>query len=231
MNSSFQHPSGRAFAAPSNYLIPTVIESEGRMERAYDIYSRLLKDRIIFIGTPIDDQVSNIVIAQLLFLQMQDPKKDIHIYIHSPGGSVTAGMAIYDTMQFVTCDVNTYCIGLAASMGAVLLCAGTKGKRYALPNSDIMIHQVSGGAQGTASDVERTVEFMYKLKRRLNKIIAEHTGRSIEEIERDSDRDYYMTADEACKYGIVDKVLENKKELTPATDGGASDDAQADDKK
>lgn len=216
MNASYKDPMGRQFAAPSNYLIPTVIESEGRMERAYDIYSRLLKDRIIFIGTPIDDQVANIVIAQLLFLQMQDPKKDIHIYIHSPGGSVTAGMAIYDTMQFVTCDVNTYCIGLAASMGAVLLCAGTKGKRYALPNSDIMIHQVSGGAQGTASDVERTVEFMYKLKRRLNKIIAEHTGRTIEDIERDSDRDYYMTAAEACEYGIVDKVLENKKELTPA---------------
>ena len=219
---------GRQFATPSNYLIPTVIESEGRMERAYDIYSRLLKDRIIFIGTPIDDQVSNIVIAQLLFLQMQDPKKDIHIYIHSPGGSVTAGMAIYDTMQFVTCDVNTYCIGLAASMGAVLLCAGTKGKRYALPNSDIMIHQVSGGAQGSASDVERTVEFMYKLKRRLNKIIAHHTGRTIEDIERDSDRDYYMTAEEACKYGIVDKVLDNKKELTPIPDG---DSDNKDDKK
>ena len=233
MNMNFTDPMGRSFAAPANYLIPTVIESEGRMERAYDIYSRLLKDRIIFIGTPIDDQVSNIVIAQLLFLQMQDPKKDIHIYIHSPGGSVTAGMAIYDTMQFVTCDVNTYCVGLAASMGAVLLCAGTKGKRYALPNSDIMIHQVSGGAQGSASDVERTVEFMYKLKRRLNKIIAEHTGRSIEDIERDSDRDYYMTAAEACKYGIVDKVLENKKELTPTPDDGGeteSKDSKADDK-
>jgi len=199
----------------SNYIIPTVIEAEGRMERAYDIYSRLLKDRIIFIGTPIDDQVANIVIAQLLFLQMQDPKKDINIYINSPGGSVTAGLAIYDTMQFVTCDVNTYCIGIAASMGAVLLTAGTKGKRYALPNSHIMIHQVSGGAQGTASDVERTVEFMYRLKRRLNKILAQHTGKTVEEVERDADRDYYMSGEEAAAYGLVDKVLDNKKEFTP----------------
>src|SRR6187401_3872725 len=162
---------------PRGYLIPTVIESEGRMERAYDMYSRLLKDRIIFIGTPIDDYVANSVIAQLLFLQMQDPKKDIHIYINSPGGSVTAGLAMYDTMQFLTCDVNTYCIGIAASMGAVLLAAGTKGKRFALPNSDIMIHQVSGGAQGTASDVERTVEFMFKLKKRLIRLLAHHTGK------------------------------------------------------
>ncbi|WP_038162094.1 ATP-dependent Clp protease proteolytic subunit [Verrucomicrobium sp. BvORR106] len=212
---------------PSNYIIPTVIEAEGRMERAYDIYSRLLKDRIIFIGTPIDDQVANIVIAQLLFLQMQDPKKDINIYINSPGGSVTAGLAIYDTMQFVTCDVNTYCIGIAASMGAVLLTAGTKGKRYALPNSHIMIHQVSGGAQGTASDVERTVEFMYRLKRRLNKIISHHTGKTVEAVERDADRDYYMSGEEAAAYGLVDKVLDNKKEFTPvmevvkdATGGG-----------
>src|SRR3569623_1629479 len=159
-------------STPKNYIIPTVIENEGRMERAYDIYSRLLKDRIIFIGTPIDDQVAHIVIAQLLFLQMQDPKKDINIYINSPGGSVTAGLAIYDTMQFVTCDVNTYCIGIAASMGAVLLTAGTKGKRYALPNSHIMIHQVSGGAQGTASDEEPTVEFKYRQKTRLNAINA-----------------------------------------------------------
>jgi ATP-dependent Clp protease protease subunit len=201
---------------PSNYIIPMVIETEGRQERAYDIYSRLLKDRIIFIGTPIDDQVANIVIAQLLFLQMQDPKKDINIYINSPGGSVTAGLAIYDTMQFVTCDVNTYCIGIAASMGAVLLTAGTKGKRYALPNSHIMIHQVSGGAQGTASDVERTVEFMYRLKKRLNGILAKHTGKPIEQVEKDSDRDYYMGGDEAAAYGLVDKVLDNKKDFTPA---------------
>ena len=202
--------------SPHGYIVPTVIESEGRMERAYDIYSRLLKDRIIFIGTPIDDQVANIVIAQLLFLQMQDPKKDINIYINSPGGSATAGLAIYDTMQFVTCDVNTYCIGIAASMGAVLLTAGTKGKRYALPNAHIMIHQVSGGAQGTASDVERTVEFMYSLKKRLNAILAKHTGKPIEQVERDSDRDKYMTAQQAVEYGLVDRVLENKKELAVA---------------
>jgi len=202
-----------SIAPSANYIVPTVIETEGRIERAYDIYSRLLKDRIIFIGTPIDDQVANVIIAQLLFLQMQDPKKDIHIYINSPGGSVTAGMAIYDTMQFVTCDVNTYCIGLAASMGAVLLAAGTKGKRYALPNSDIMIHQVSGGARGTASDVERTVDFMYKLKRRLNRILAHHCGKSPEAIEKDADRDNYMSAEEACAYGLVDKVLENKREV------------------
>ena len=156
----------------NSYLVPTVVEQTSRGERAFDIYSRLLKDRIIFIGTPIDDHVANLVIAQLLFLQMEDAKKDINIYINSPGGSVTAGLAIYDTMQFLTCDVNTYCIGMAASMGAVLLCAGTKGKRYALPNSDIMIHQVSGGAQGQASDVERQVEFMFKLKKRLNQILS-----------------------------------------------------------
>src|ERR1700710_1705237 len=166
-------------------LIPMVVEQTGRGERSYDIYSRLLKDRIIFIGTGIDDHVANLVIAQLLFLQMEDPKKDISIYINSPGGSVTAGLAIYDTMQFVTCDVNTYCMGIAASMGAVLLTAGTHGKRYALPNSHIMIHQVSGGAQGTASDVERTVEFMYRLKRRLNGIIAKHTNKPLEQVERD----------------------------------------------
>src|SRR5213075_849951 len=159
----------------SQVLIPMVVEQTGRGERSYDIYSRLLKDRIVFIGTPIDDHIANLVIAQMLFLQMSDGKKDINMYINSPGGSVTAGLAIYDTMQFLTCAVNTYCIGMAASMGAVLLAAGTKGKRYALPNSDIMIHQVSGGAQGTASDVERTVEFMYSLKKRLNAILAKHT--------------------------------------------------------
>ena len=217
---SSDHPS--SIVPTSNYIVPTVIESEGRIERAYDIYSRLLKDRIIFIGTPIDDQVANVIIAQLLFLQMQDPKKDIHIYINSPGGSVTAGLAIYDTMQFVTCDVNTYCIGIAASMGAVLLACGTKGKRYALPNSDIMIHQVSGGARGTASDVERTVDFMYKLKRRLNRILAHHTGKSPETIEKDADRDNYMSAEEACAYGLVDKVLENKREIAANLPAAAS---------
>jgi ATP-dependent Clp protease protease subunit len=193
--------------APHSMLVPMVVEQTGRGERSYDIYSRLLKDRIIFIGTGIDDYVSNLVIAQLLFLQMEDAKKDIHIYINSPGGSVTAGLAIYDTMQFVTCDVNTYCMGMAASMGAFLLCSGTKGKRFALPNSDIMIHQVSGGAQGTASDVERSVEFMYKLNRRLARIIAENTGKTEEQVRKDADRDYYMTADEAKEYGIVDEVL------------------------
>ncbi len=197
----------------SSYIVPTVIESEGRMERAYDIYSRLLKDRIIFLGSEVNDQVANVIIAQFLFLQMQDPKKDIHFYINSPGGSVTAGLAIYDTMQFMSCDVNTYCIGIAASMGAVLLSAGTHGKRYALPNSDIMIHQVSGGARGTASDVERTVDFMYKLKRRLNRILAHHTRKTPEIIEKDADRDYYMSAEEAANYGLVDKVLENKRDL------------------
>ena len=196
-------------------LIPMVVEQTGRGERSYDIYSRLLKDRIVFIGTPIDDHVANLVIAQLLFLQMEDGKKDINIYINSPGGSVTAGLAIYDTMQFMTCDVNTYCLGMAASMGAVLLCAGTKGKRYALPNSDIMIHQVSGGAQGTASDVERTVEFMYRLKRRLNGILAHHTGKPLEQVEKDSDRDYYMSAEEAASYGLVDKMLDNMKQVNP----------------
>lgn len=190
-----------------------VVEQDGRGERSFDIYSRLLKDRIIFIGTPIDDFVANSVIAQMLFLQMQDPKKDIHIYINSPGGSVTAGLAMYDTMQFITCDVNTYCIGIAASMGAVLLTAGTKGKRFCLPNSHVMIHQVSGGAQGTASDVERTVEFMYELKRRLNKILSKHTEKSVEQIEIDSDRDNYMSAAAAAEYGLVDQVLENRTDL------------------
>ncbi len=193
-------------------LVPIVVEQTGRGERSYDIYSRLLKDRIIFIGTAIDDHVANLVIAQMLFLQMEDAKKDIHIYINSPGGSVTAGLAIYDTMQFVTCDVTTYCMGIAASMGAVLLCAGTKGKRYALPNSDIMIHQVSGGAQGQASDVERQVEFMFKLKKRLNNILSLHTGKPVEQVEKDADRDYYMTAEEALAYGLVDEVVRSRKE-------------------
>ena len=201
---------------PKNYYVPVVVESDGRGERSFDIYSRLLKDRIIFIGVPIDDFVANSVIAQLLFLQMQDPKKDIHIYINSPGGSVTAGLAMYDTMQFLTCDVNTYCIGIAASMGSVLLTAGTKGKRFCLPNSHVMIHQVSGGAQGTASDVERTIGFMFNLKKRLNGILAFHTGKSIEQVENDSDRDNYMTAEQAVAYGLVDKVLDNRKQLTDA---------------
>lgn len=190
-----------------------VVEQTGRGERGYDIYSRLLVDRIVFLGTPVDDMVANVIIAQLLFLQMNDPKKDIHLYINSPGGSVSAGLAIYDTVQFLTCDVNTYCVGMAASMGAFLLASGTKGKRYALPNSDIMIHQVSGGAQGTASDVERSVEHMFKLKKRLNRLLAQHTGRSEAEVERDSDRDYWMGAEEAKAYGLVDEVVKSRKEI------------------
>ncbi len=209
-----QYISPHAAKSPSgNLYIPYVVEQTGRGERSYDIYSRLLKDRIIFIGTAIDDAVANAVIAQLLFLQMEDPKKDIHLYINSPGGSVTAGLAIYDTMQFVTSDVTTYCLGMAASMGAVLLAAGTRGKRYALPNSDIMIHQVSGGAQGQASDVERTVEYMFKLKKRLIKILADHCGQPEEKVKHDSDRDYYMSAQQAKEYGLVDSVVESRKEL------------------
>lgn len=207
----------------NNYYIPTVIESDGRGERAFDIYSRLLKDRIIFIGTGIDDGVANSVIAQMLFLQMQDPKKDIHIYINSPGGSVTAGLAIYDTMQFLTCDVNTYCIGICASMGSVLLTAGTKGKRFCLPNSHVMIHQVSGGAQGTAADVERTIGFMFTLKKKLNAILAKHTGKTEEQVESDADRDNYMSAETALEYGLVDKVLEHRKDLPEVTDAATDD--------
>ncbi len=190
-----------------NYMVPIVVETEGRNERSYDIYSRLLKDRIIFIGTEIDDDVANVVVAQLLFLQMADGAKDIHIYINSPGGSVSAGLAIYDTMQFVTCDINTYCIGMAASMGSVLLCAGTKGKRYCLPNSYVMIHQVSGGARGTASDVERQVNHMYALNCKLHKIIGDHCGKDAEQVKKDADRDNYMTAEEAKEYGLVDIVV------------------------
>jgi ATP-dependent Clp protease protease subunit len=201
----------------TSLLIPTVIEQTGRGERAYDIYSRLLKDRIVFIGTAVDDHVANLVVAQMLFLQMEDPKRDINVYINSPGGSVTAGLAIYDTMQFVTCDVATYCVGIAASMAAILLTAGTKGKRYALPNSDIMIHQVSGGAQGTASDVERTVEYMFKLKKRLIGILALHTGKTEEQIQADSDRDYWITAQQAKDYGLVDEVVKSRKDVAPET--------------
>ena len=197
-----------------NYSVPTVIERDGRgNDRVWDLYSRLLVDRIIFIGTPIDDHVSNIVVAQLLFMQMSDPKKDIHIYINSPGGSVTSGLAIYDTMQYLTCDVNTYCIGQAASMGAVLLCAGTKGKRYALPNANIMIHQVLGGAEGQASDVEIRVKHMLKLKNTLNAILAKHTGKSIEQVDKDCDRDNFMSAEEAKIYGLVDLVVQSRKEI------------------
>jgi ATP-dependent Clp protease protease subunit len=212
-NTTDQGAHGFGSQQVASSYIPYVVEQTGRGERSYDIYSRLLKDRIVFLGTEVNDQVANAIIAQLLFLQMEDPKKDIHLYINSPGGSVTAGLAIYDTMQFMTCDVNTYCIGMAASMGAVLLAAGTRGKRFALPNSDIMIHQVSGGARGTASDVERTVEFMFKLKKRLIRILSDHTGKSEEQVKLDSDRDYYMSAQEAKDYGLVDEVVKSRKDV------------------
>jgi ATP-dependent Clp protease protease subunit len=192
-----------------SYLVPMVIEQTGRGERSYDIYSRLLKDRIVFIGTPIDDAVANVIIAQILFLQMEDPDKDISIYVNSPGGSVTAGLAIYDTLQFVKCDVNAYCIGQAASMGAILLTAGTKGKRFALPHSRVMIHQPWGGAQGSASDIHIQAQEILKLKKELNQILAKHSGQSLEVIEKDTDRDFFMSAEEAKKYGLVDEVVDS----------------------
>ena len=194
-------------------LIPMVIEQTGRTERAYDIYSRLLKDRVLFIGTPIDDNVANLVVAQLLFLQMEDQEKDIHLYINSPGGSITSGLAIYDTMQFLKPDVCTYCIGQAASMGAVLLAAGTKGKRYALPNSRVMIHQPWGGVQGTTSDINIQAKEIQHLKDRLNGILAKHTTQDKTKIEKDTDRDYFMSAEESKTYGIVDAVVENVRAL------------------
>ena len=197
----------------NSLLVPMVVEQTGRGERGYDIYSRLLVDRIVFLGTPVDDMVANVIIAQLLFLQMTDPKKDIHLYINSPGGSVTAGLAIYDTMQFLTCDVNTYCIGQAASMGAVLLCAGTKGKRFGLPNARIMVHQPWGGVQGQATDISIQAKEILRLKDRLNQIMAHHCGQSLEQIERDTDRDRFMSADEAKTYGLVDEVVRSRKEI------------------
>lgn len=193
-------------------VIPFVIEQTGRSERAYDIFSRLLKDRIVFIGTAIDDNVANVVIAQLLFLQTEDPEKDIHIYINSPGGVVSAGMAIYDTMQFVKPDICTYCIGQAASMGALLLMAGTKGKRFSLPNSRVMIHQPMGGFHGQAADIEIHAREILKLKDTLNRVIQHHTGQTLEKIEADTDRDYFMTGEEARAYGIVDEVISNVKD-------------------
>ncbi len=191
----------------SQHLVPIVVEQTGRGERAYDIYSRLLKDRIVFIGSPVDDVVANLVIAQLLFLQKEEPAKDINVYIHSPGGYVTAGLAIYDTMQFVKPDVATYCIGQAASMGALLLAGGAKGKRYSLPHSRIMIHQPWGGAQGTASDISIHAKEILKLKDRLNDILVLHTGQPLERIQQDTDRDFFMSADEAKAYGLVDEVI------------------------
>jgi len=187
------------------------VEQTGRGERAYDIFSRLLKDRIIFIGTGISDEVSNLIIAQLLFLQAEDPDKDISMYINSPGGSVTAGMAIYDTMQFLKCDVATYCVGQAASMGAVLMAAGAAKKRYALPNARIMIHQPWGGVQGQASDISIQAKEILRLRASLNEILASHTGKPLEEIEKDTDRDFFMSADEALAYGLVDEVIKSRK--------------------
>ena len=197
----------------SGYLVPMVIEQTGRGERAYDIYSRLLKDRIVFIGTPIDDTIANLIIAQVLFLQMEDPEKDINVYVNSPGGSVTAGLAIYDTMQFVKCDVSTYCVGQAASMGALLLAAGKKGKRFSLPNSRVMIHQPWGGAQGSASDISIHAKEILKMKDQLNQILAHHTGQPLERIEKDTDRDYFMSPQEAQSYGIVDSVITSRTGL------------------
>jgi ATP-dependent Clp protease protease subunit len=202
------------------YLTPVVIEKTGRGERSYDIWSRLLKDRIIFIGTPIDDYIANLVIAQMLFLQMENKSQDINVYINTPGGYVNAGMAIYDTMQFVHCDVATYCIGQASSMGALLLAAGTKGKRYALPHSRIMMHQPSGGAQGTAADIKIQADEILNLKKILTKLFSKHTGQSLDKVARDSDRDHFMSADEAKKYGLVDEVVESLKDVEPGKGGG-----------
>ena len=191
-------------------LIPTVIEQTSQGERAYDIYSRLLKDRIIFLGEEVTDVAANIIVAQLLFLEAEDPDKDIHLYINSPGGSVTAGLAIYDTMQYIKCDVSTICIGMAASMGAFLLAGGTKGKRMALPNSEIMIHQPSGGAQGQATEIKIVAEQILKTKRKLNEILAANTGKPLEQIEIDTERDNYMSAEEAKAYGLIDNVITNR---------------------
>jgi len=197
---------------PHDQLIPMVVETTGRAERAYDIFSRLLKDRIVFVGTAIDDNVANLVIAQLLFLQMEDPDKEINLYINTPGGAVTAGLAIYDTMQFVRCDVNTYCVGQAASLGALLLAAGTGGKRYALPHARIMIHQPWGGVQGAAVDIGIQAEEILRLREKINELLARHTGRTVKKIAQDTDRDYFMTPEEALKYGIIDQVVKSQKE-------------------
>jgi len=201
------------------YLTPVVIEKSGRGERAYDIWSRLLKDRIVFIGTPIDDYVANLVIAQMLFLQMENKSQDVSLYINTPGGVVSSGLAIYDTMQFVHCDVATYCIGQAASMGSLLLAAGTKGKRFALPNSRVMIHQPSGGAQGTASDIKIQAEEILLLKKQLTGLLAKHTGKSADTVERDSDRDKFMSAEDAKAYGLVDEVVTTLKDSQKGSEG------------
>ena len=195
----------------ANMLVPIVVEQTGRGERSYDIYSRLLKERIIFLGTAIDDNVANLIIAQLLFLQSEDPEKDISLYINSPGGVVTAGLAIYDTMQFLKCDITTYCVGQAASMGAVLLAAGAAGKRYSLPNSRIMIHQPLGGAQGQATDINIQAQEIMRIKQILNGILADHSGKKIEDLEKDTDRDNFMSAAQAAEYGLIDEVVAHAK--------------------
>lgn len=196
-----------------NQLVPIVVEQTGRGERAYDIFSRLLKERIIFLGTPIDDNVASLVIAQMLFLESEDPDKDIHVYINSPGGSVYSGLAIYDTMQYIRPDVSTICIGMSASIAAILLAGGAKGKRMALPNSRIMIHQPWGGVQGTAADIRIQAEEILRIKKRVNEILATHTGKPFDQLERDTDRDYYMSSDEAKNYGLIDNILFKKPKL------------------
>jgi ATP-dependent Clp protease protease subunit len=196
-----------------NQLVPIVVEQTGRGERAYDIFSRLLKERIVFIGTPIDDTIASLVIAQLLFLESEDPDKDIHLYVNSPGGSVSSGLAIYDTMQYIRADVSTICIGMAASMAAVLLAGGAKGKRTSLPNSRIMIHQPWGGVQGTATDISIQAEEILRMKKKINQILASHCDKSVEQVEKDTDRDYYLSAEEAKTYGLVDNILFKKQPI------------------
>ncbi len=202
-------------------LVPIVIEQSGRGERAYDIYSRLLKDRIIFLGTALNDEIANLIIAQLLFLESEEPEKDINFYVNSPGGLVTAGLAVYDTMQYIKPDITTVCIGQAASMGALLLAAGAHGKRYSLPNSRILIHQPMGGFQGQASDIEIQAREILRMKDRLNQILVEHTGKLIEDIQRDTDRDFFMSGEEAKKYGIVDHVISNRDDLDHLEEAGS----------
>lgn len=195
----------------NSVLVPTVIEKSHQGERAFDIYSRLLKDRVVFLGTPVDNNIANLIIAQLLFLENENPKKDITMYIHSPGGHVTAGLAIYDTMQYIKPDVSTVCVGMAASMGAILLAGGTKGKRFALPNSEVMIHQPLGGTEGQASDIRIHADHIMRTKERLNKLLVKHTGQPIKIIERDTDRDFFMSAEDAKKYGVIDSIIEKQK--------------------
>ena len=206
-------------------LVPIVVEQSHRGERAYDIYSRLLKDRIVFLAEGIDDDIANLVIAQLLFLEAEDPDRDVHLYINSPGGSVTAGLAIYDTMKYIRADVSTFCVGQAASMGAVLLACGSKGKRIALPNSRVMIHQPAGGFQGQATDIDIQAREILKIRETLNQILSNHTGRSLDDIAKDTDRDYYMSGDEACTYGLIDQVVEQRSSTPAPGDSGNSKDS------